>query len=146
MTTLEDSYLLVQARLRTVNGYSSLVSYVSSSAARARLGITEGTEPYRKRLQRCWIIQWTLPLFAAGIIYVAWTVSWWWLLTLLAFILAQGRINFIQTETNKVLAAYVIATDRLFEEEPWRSTAEAVHTRSLIHGAIERMERFEEKS
>jgi hypothetical protein len=49
-TLLADSYLLANSRLKEPNGYSDLNSILRSDLATAKLGITEGTESYLKRV------------------------------------------------------------------------------------------------
>jgi hypothetical protein len=129
---LGDSYLMVESRIRNQAEYPGLVSCVSSPLSQAKLGITEGTDYYLKRLRRYWRVQWSLPLCFIAVIGLAWRFSWWWLLALLLCLFAWGRVNYNQIEANKVLGAYLIAFDRLLEEEPWRSSKEGVQAQALI--------------
>lgn len=142
-TLLEDSYLLVENHMRSQGEYQDTVSLISSPLGRAKLEIIDGTEPYLKSLHRYWIIQWINLLIALFIIYLAWSISWWWLAALLLCVIILGRVNHNQTETNMILASYLIAFDRLLEDEPWRSTEEGLNARSILERVQQRMPNVE---
>ena len=138
-TLLADSYLLANSRLREPNGYSDLTSSLRSHLATAKLGITKGTESYLKRRRILGFALWAVLLSAVGVTYLAWSISWWWLGALLVCVLAFGRINYAQKETNKMLGAYLISVDRLLEEKHWQSTKEGLEAQALVNWANKKM-------
>ena len=112
--------------------YRAAVRFVSNPVGWAKLRVIAGTEPYLRRLFSCWIASSSLIALSAGIVWIAWQATWWWLLGLLPLLVARIWVDAVQSDTNVALLMYSNAFDRLLSDEEWVSSEAAAQARSTL--------------